>query len=79
VTSLFRSVIFVTHYNKYHGLVKWFEALFNASKNEGMRHIYVGLHDRNMSKVQGSWWVSFCCCCGGGGGGGCCCSAATTT
>lgn len=43
---------YVTRYQKYPGLVRWFKSLFNAAKDEGLRHIYVGMHERNMKKVK---------------------------
>lgn len=52
MSSIFRSVRYVTRYQKYPGLVRWFESLFNAAKDEGFRHIYVGMHERNMKKVN---------------------------
>lgn len=54
VSSIFRSVRYVTRYQKYPGLVKWFESLFYAAKDEGIRHIYVSMHERNMKKVRRS-------------------------
>ena len=51
VSSIFRSVRYVTRYHRYPGLVRWFESLFYAAKDEGIRHIYLSMHERNMRKV----------------------------